>query len=778
MSMSDKNNDSSVYVSVDYLVAGRSTGSIEFYSSNSSTDFEVCSWSNASNPLNNVRNLLPGVGTSNGVPTSGTDDAIDSLNQGAGHGVMVDFIWTAAEPQDYDTYVVVERGGVFIDTDKDGVLDDDEDIVAHFGGDENADLAGQSVYIEFNDVPLCAINLTGFSDNDKVAFDVGSFQALGLMNSSSNSVTKFTFDNYPYFGFNNSTVWFTLINNNSGSWHSSRSMKDFDSNTHSSAIGGLACSSIKTAVNGNTMGVVAFWTDAGNPLNNVNSIFADYSTEGGFNTSSVVEAINNGSNTGLVDFILPTPQPEVYVVVTVDGAYLDSDQDGIKDAGETTAAAFGASANADLSANAVTIHYNAIPTTALDLTGFTGNDKVEVDLTAILNGVDLARSSQSSLGVRTDTPHPPATGWRSRWGSVNGNDVFTDYRSAMHVTDNGKLQLGSLATKPISAGRIGVPIAGATFGLIDTIASNFDFALLASNVDFVAASAPNYAPVITSNGGATQTVSYAENDTDVVGETHALDTNGHLVTYALSGDDSALFNINERTGEVTWKVAPDFETPGDSGTNNVYDFTVTATDGGLNDTQDYAVTVTDVNETPVHVIVDNDGAFLDTMNIGTHDPMETAIDLTGDSSSFFQDNTVVMRFAYVPDEAININGFGLDDRIELAIDLVGDVWLNPSAGYRPSVTAHEGITLISMKVGTVAYNLQYDVDGVGGVIKHGETSLLTWSTASNGLDSVTKIFGGVGFTNTGHNVFTDTVFAQENIINNVGMVDFIASNPI
>ena len=51
-----------------------------------------------------------------------------------------------------------------------------------------------------------------------------------------------------------------------------------------------------------------------------------------------------------------------------------------------------------------------------------------------------------------------------------------------------------------------------------------------------------------------------------------------------------------RTGEVTFKAAPDFETPTDADGNNVYDITVTASDG-LNSTEkDVAITVTNEND--------------------------------------------------------------------------------------------------------------------------------------------------------------------------------------
>ncbi|MBD3647181.1 MAG: cadherin-like domain-containing protein, partial [Pseudomonadales bacterium] len=50
---------------------------------------------------------------------------------------------------------------------------------------------------------------------------------------------------------------------------------------------------------------------------------------------------------------------------------------------------------------------------------------------------------------------------------------------------------------------------------------------------------------------------------------------------------------------MTFKTAPDYESPTDTGGNNVYNIQVQASDGGLNDTQNIAITVADVNEAPI-----------------------------------------------------------------------------------------------------------------------------------------------------------------------------------
>ena len=107
----------------------------------------------------------------------------------------------------------------------------------------------------------------------------------------------------------------------------------------------------------------------------------------------------------------------------------------------------------------------------------------------------------------------------------------------------------------------------------------------------------NEAPVITSPPA---TRSVPENTTAVhtfaADDVDASDTKTWSVE---SADDWGKFDISS-TGALSFKNAPDFETPTQSGgTNNDYVVTVKVTDAGSrSDTHTVTVTVTDVNETP------------------------------------------------------------------------------------------------------------------------------------------------------------------------------------
>jgi Ca2+-binding RTX toxin-like protein len=76
----------------------------------------------------------------------------------------------------------------------------------------------------------------------------------------------------------------------------------------------------------------------------------------------------------------------------------------------------------------------------------------------------------------------------------------------------------------------------------------------------------------------------------------ASDPEGRAITYSLTGTDASLFTINTTTGAVSFKTPPNYESPDDSGADNVYNVTVRASDGTATSTQAVAVTVTDVSE--------------------------------------------------------------------------------------------------------------------------------------------------------------------------------------
>ncbi len=108
----------------------------------------------------------------------------------------------------------------------------------------------------------------------------------------------------------------------------------------------------------------------------------------------------------------------------------------------------------------------------------------------------------------------------------------------------------------------------------------------------------NEPPVIT---GPTA-VSFPENGTGVVGTYSAADPEGDDITWTIGGDDDHDdFNPLNSTGDLTFAQTPNFESEGDSNSDNIYNVRLIAMEDktpGLDSHIDVSVTVTNVKEPP------------------------------------------------------------------------------------------------------------------------------------------------------------------------------------
>jgi gliding motility-associated-like protein len=109
----------------------------------------------------------------------------------------------------------------------------------------------------------------------------------------------------------------------------------------------------------------------------------------------------------------------------------------------------------------------------------------------------------------------------------------------------------------------------------------------------------NEAITITSLSSASVTENQTSAITVTASDIDAGDTKAFSIT---GGADQTLFSIGLSSGVLTFKLAPNFEIPGDVNTDNNYVVVVTVTDGGgLADIQTITISVNDINEAPVIV---------------------------------------------------------------------------------------------------------------------------------------------------------------------------------
>ncbi|PWJ42198.1 Ig-like domain-containing protein [Sediminitomix flava] len=100
-------------------------------------------------------------------------------------------------------------------------------------------------------------------------------------------------------------------------------------------------------------------------------------------------------------------------------------------------------------------------------------------------------------------------------------------------------------------------------------------------------------PVLSANN-----VTVAEGHTGVITDIGVVgsDADGDALSYALSGLDADDFEIDESSGEIRFVDVPDYESPADTNTDNVYELTVELTAGSETVSKSITVTVTGVND--------------------------------------------------------------------------------------------------------------------------------------------------------------------------------------
>ncbi|MGN7737061.1 cadherin domain-containing protein, partial [Ensifer sp. 22564] len=230
-----------------------------------------------------------------------------------------------------------------------------------------------------------------------------------------------------------------------------------------------------------------------------------------------------------------------------------------------------------------------------------------------------------------------------------------------------------------------------------TLATDRAVAITVTNVN-------DNAPVFSSGA----TASFAENGTGVVYDADASDAdNLGALSYSLSGTDSALFDIDAATGVVTFKAAPDFETPADVDGDNVYDIVVTASDVTLTTDRAVAITVTNQNENGSPSITSNGGAETVQISVPENTTAVTTITATdpdaGDTLTYtvvagadyalFQIDalTGVLRFKAAPDYEMPADQNG--DNVYEVVVQVSDGALHDSQAISVAVTDVIGVTV-------------------------------------------------------------------------------------
>ena len=340
------------------------------------------------------------------------------------------------------------------------------------------------------------------------------------------------------------------------------------------------------------------------------------------------------------------------------------------------------------------------------------------------NAEDLAFGPDGNLYIADDTNssvhrYNGTTGAYINDFVTSGSGGLTNATGVAFGPD-GNLYVGSWGTDSV------LRYSGTTGAFIDAYITSGSGGLQSTDyLNFlpehqVTVTAPaNTAPVISSNGGgATAAVNVAENATAVT-TVIATDTDlpAQTLTYSVSGGaDAAKFAINSSTGVLTFALAPDFETPTDVGTDNIYNVTVQVTDGTLTDTQAIAVTVTPVTDnTPT--ITSNGGGASAAVNVAEN---STAV------------TTVTAADADLPAETLTYSISGGADAAKFAI--------NSSTGVLTFATAPDFETPTDSGTDNV-YNVTVQVSD--GTLTDTQAIAVTVTPVTDNAPTITSNGGGV-----------------------------------
>ena len=240
----------------------------------------------------------------------------------------------------------------------------------------------------------------------------------------------------------------------------------------------------------------------------------------------------------------------------------------------------------------------AITVVAADDGGLRGELNVAVTVTDVNEGPEVSGREIIAVQEYTDPTQDPALQTLatytardpegsaiSRW-SLSGSDG-----GDFNISENGELTFRNTPDydRPADGNRDNEYLVTVRAYDVGNRYGSLDVAVTVTPVN-------EEAPVVT--GRDNRTVS--ENTTSAIHTYRATDADrDDTITWSTSGADGPLFEMSEQ-GALSFREAPDYENPRDSGQDNLYELDVVATDSeGLTGELMVSITVTEVNEGPV-----------------------------------------------------------------------------------------------------------------------------------------------------------------------------------
>ena len=288
------------------------------------------------------------------IDSEALTDTAGNAYVGISSTTALSFTTVAAATSSATTYaIVVESSGVWIDDNADGVKDAGETTAFTNSGEYT--LAEDTVTIEFNDMPDTPLNLNGFGSDDKIEIDVTAF----VSNTAVFDFAASEFTNHEGYATSGSYASFYWILTTPNTALAGLSIADYS--TTIAQKDQIRYTGFQSGTAIKTSGVLGTWTTASNLLDPANGDPRAYIDLVNIPTGSAASTDSNA-------------------VVTSAGIFLDVNANGEKDSGDEAIA----DVSTWLAGGARTIQFDDAPTTAIDITGFGAEDKIEIDVTSVL----------------------------------------------------------------------------------------------------------------------------------------------------------------------------------------------------------------------------------------------------------------------------------------------------------------------------------------------------------------------------------------------------------
>jgi Ca2+-binding RTX toxin-like protein len=370
--------------------------------------------------------------------------------------------------------------------------------------------------------------------------------------------------------------------------------------------------------------------------------------------------------------------------------------------------------------------------------------------------------------------------------SITVNDLdevapeFTSATTATAIDENsgaGQLVYTAAATDPAEDGPsnpVSYSFGGGTDDALFSINAATGAVTLAANPDDETKGSYSFDVTATDGAGnaTTQTVTLEVNDLNAAPEItsgdigsvieNALNTvvvytaaanddgeNNNTLSFSLSGDDAAQFDIDEDTGEVRFLASQDFENPSDLDGDNIYDINIEVSDGDLTDSKAIQISVTDVNEGP------------------PPEPAVASNDIWVISDDF---QSVGLPFN-IPVNWLTNNDTGTGIYVSAVTEVGGDIeWLTPifSGGQLT------GIQIDDPTVSSGTFTLSYTLNGAAAGTSTGTVTLNVINTTTLANSGMTLEGNDFSFIDllSGH----DSITGDPVLTGNAGIDTFYGSN--